>query len=211
VVKEIRLFVEGGGADEHTQIKLRRGLSMFFQPLVQKARDRKIRWRLIAGGSNQETFKRFNRACKQAQGEFLMLLVDSDGPLPEGAAIWTYLNKTFGWSAPDLTDDHAHLFVQAMEAWLVSDPEALRAYYGPDFNAKPIPNTNEPEKIPKDRLVPALEQATRSTSKGKYHKIQHAGDLLARLNPDIVRQNAASCNRLWTTIEQLIDPARKPI
>ena len=130
----------------------------------------------------------------------MLLLVDSDGPVEKDDSPWEYLTKKFNESFPKLSDKHAHLFVQTMETWLISDIEALQSYYGAGFNAKAIPNTSDLEKIPKDRLTPALERATQSTKKGEYEKIDHAAELLKKIDPHRARR-VHWCGRLFNTVE----------
>lgn len=68
--------------------------------------------------------------------------------------------------------------IQELESWFLAQPEILDAYYATDIkskvqgkNPKAIPN-------PSDLLV----QLTKKSQKGKYHKVEHATDLLKRLN-----------------------------
>lgn len=74
--------------------------------------------------------------------------------------------------------------VQAMEAWLLADRNNLAIYYGRNFRPDVLPYTERRiEEIPKDRLEPSLVDATKDTSKGRYHKTRHAFDLLATVDP----------------------------
>ena len=93
---------------------------------------------------------------------------------------------------------------QTMEAWLVADRDALGEYYGGGFLDSAIPDNTNVEEIDKATLESALDAATRGTQKGKYRKIQHAADLLARMNPGVVRARAQHCDRLFRTLESLI-------
>ena len=95
--------------------------------------------------------------------------------------------------------------VQLMETWILIDVETLRSFYGQDFNENSIPRTRFMEEIDRDRVMGALEKATRNTRKGVYHKIRHASALLQRLDATKVRQSASSCDRLFTTLEQKIE------
>ncbi len=52
----------------------------------------------------------------------------------------------------------------------------------------------------KDDVLNGLEEATRDTKKGKYHKTRHAPDLLERMDAAKVRA-AAACNRLFVALE----------
>lgn len=50
-----------------------------------------------------------------------------------------------------------------------------------------------------------MKVATRDTSKGEYHKIQHATKLLALLAVDKVRKVAPHCERLFHTLEGKVE------
>ena len=94
--------------------------------------------------------------------------------------------------------------VQIMEAWFLADQEALRQFYGSKFNHKKLPGNTEVEEIDKDRILDGLKKATQETSRRSYHKIHHASDLLALINPDKVRQAAPHCERLLAALEELV-------
>ena len=47
----------------------------------------------------------------------------------------------------------------------------------------------------------ALVEATKNTTKGKYHKILHGAKILAIINPNIVRGKASYCDRFLTAID----------
>lgn len=42
---------------------------------------------------------------------------------------------------PGAEDHSLHLMVQCMEAWLVADPDCLKAYYGRGFNERRLPES----------------------------------------------------------------------
>lgn len=92
--------------------------------------------------------------------------------------------------------------VQVMEAWLVADSEALKRFYGQDFNAKLIPSNPDVEQIDKTTLFSALKDATRRTAKGEYHKIRHGPEILKLLEASKVQNAARHCQRLFETLER---------
>jgi len=94
--------------------------------------------------------------------------------------------------------------VQTMEAWLIADREALARFYGREFREGALPQHADVEHIDKSTLVPALQAATRLTSKGEYHKIRHGCVLLAQLESAKVRRAAPHCERLFITLERLL-------
>ena len=93
--------------------------------------------------------------------------------------------------------------VQTVESWLIADPEMLAEYYGKDFRENALPKRKDVEAVDKDKVLASLKRATERTSKGKYHKTQHTPDLLERIRPEVVRQRAKHCDRLFTSLEEL--------
>jgi hypothetical protein len=133
---------------------------------------------------------------------FLVLLVDSEAPVNAGS--WEHLQVRDGWKSGDLSDEHCHLMVQAVEAWLIADPDTLASYYGQSFQRSALPKRQDVEAIPKDALARSLDRATQHTQKGSYHKIRHCSDLLGRLKQERVRARARHCDLLFTTLEARI-------
>jgi hypothetical protein len=100
---------------------------------------------------------------------------------------------------------HCHLMVQVVEAWLIADAECLASYYGQGFQVSALPGNPDVEVIEKQLVFKALDRATRETKKKKYHKIVHCSELLARLDPNRVRTRARHCDRLFRTLDELIE------
>ncbi len=92
-----------------------------------------------------------------------------------------------------------------MEAWFIADIDTLKKFYGQGFRENLIPRNPNVEKIDKDLLESSLKAATRDTSKGEYRKIQHASKLLEQLDVAKVRNAAPNCNRLFTTLTQIME------
>lgn len=94
-----------------------------------------------------------------------------------------------------------HLMVQTMETWIVADADALAGYYGQGFRRAVLPRRSDLEHEPKGSVAKALNNATRHTGKGTYHKIHHGADLLARLDSRTVRSRCPNCDRLFATLD----------
>lgn len=62
VVAEIRIYMEGGGDAKDSKGQLRQGLHKLLLPLIQKACDQKVRFRIVACGSRNDAFKAFKTA-----------------------------------------------------------------------------------------------------------------------------------------------------
>lgn len=203
MVTEVHIYLEGGGDYKDTKRAMRIGFGEFLEELKDLARERSINWHITACGSRNNTFNDFLTALGTHPDAFNVLLVDSEGLVRKGDDKWEHLFRTEnGWRDrnPGIGDEHCHLMVQMMEAWLLSDPDALREFYGPEFNENPIPRDGNIEHVDKERLDSALKEATRKTSKGEYHKIRHGAKLLAKIDPDKVRHRALHCDRLFLTL-----------
>ncbi len=87
--------------------------------------------------------------------------------------------------------------VQEMEAWFLSQAEILDSYYSekiskriPKRVAKEIPNPSD-----------LLYKLTKSTSKGKYHKVIHAVDLLQKLDANKLMNDFDDFKELINTLK----------
>ncbi|HEV3110144.1 MAG TPA: DUF4276 family protein [Candidatus Binataceae bacterium] len=198
MVSEVRIYVEGGGEGSESKAAIRQGFGQFLDPLRQLARARRIRWHVVACGGRNAAFDDFRTALRTHDGAFNVLLVDSEGPVSQMP--WNHLLARDGWARPAVGDEQCHLMVQCVEAWLMSDRDALQRFYGAGFNKRALPANTNVEAVDKGNLKSGLERATRNTSKGRYHKIHHCSLLLARLDTRIVRSGAAHCDRLFTTL-----------
>jgi hypothetical protein len=138
---------------------------------------------------------------RQHQDAFNVLLVDQKVRLPSP---WEHLQDRDHWPIQGLPDDHCHLMVQVMEAWIIADIETLQRFYGQGFNQNSIPGQEDVELIAKADLEHALIQATRNTQKGEYHKIRHGPKILALVDVNKIRNRARHCDRMFTTLSNKI-------
>ena len=198
VKREIRIYIEG--AERGSQaVRMREGFRTFLDSLYQLAQQRGFRFHPpVMCGSGENAYKEFKAALKRNKHAINFLLVDAEGPVAKNISPWAHLK----WGSLGLDDSHCHLMVQAMEAWLLADKEALKRYYDDrDFNEKSLPANPQVEQIPKNDLFAGLEHATAKTRKGKYHKTRHAPEVLKRLDVGTVCRAAPYCDRLFKTIE----------
>lgn len=203
MVKEVRIYVEGGGDQRSGKAAVREGFSKFLSPLKEMARERHVSWNVIACGSRNDAFNAFGIALGQHGDAFNALLVDSEGPVSQSP--WAHLQACDNWTIMDVSDNHCHMMVQAMEAWVVADPDALAHFYGHGFNSNPIPRQEDVEMISKPDLASALRLATQNTQKGEYHKIRHGPKILASVDVARVRNRARHCERMFTILESKLD------
>lgn len=202
MVDEIRVYVEGGGDERGTKARLRQGFHTFLNSLVETARSKRVRFQLVACGSRNAAFDNFQTALETHPSAFNVLLVDSEAPV--NAEPRQYLQQRDGWDLSHCNSNHCHLMVQTMEAWLVTDLDALSRFYGQGFRANSLPNNPNVEQVGKEQLAAALKVATVRTSKGEYHKTRHAPKILEQLDAVKVRRAAPHCDRLFVTLDQLM-------
>jgi hypothetical protein len=204
MVSEIRIYVEGGGDRADSKSRIREGFGLFLKDLRELARSKSIRWQIIACGGRESTFEDFQTALLSHPDAFNILLVDSEAPVRNSP--WQHLQQRDRWKQPEgTTDEQCHLMAQTMEAWLIADVDALSKFYGQGFTVKAIPRRQNVEEIDKANVTSALENATRPTKTGKYHKIRHGPKLLQLVNVQIVRVAAPHCNRLFETLQHIMD------
>ena len=198
MVSEIRIYAEGGGDQRSGKAAIQEGFSKFFSPLKEMARERHIRWYVVACGSRRAAFDAFKIALKQHHEAFNVLLVDAESPVTRPP--WEHLEESDRWPKQEVPDDHCHLMVQVMEAWIIADLETLTRFYGQGFNPNPIPRQDDAELISKADLAKALTLATQKTQKGEYHKIRHGPKILGQVDVNKVRNRAHHCERMFATL-----------
>ncbi|WP_437893459.1 DUF4276 family protein [Sorangium sp. So ce124] len=195
----VRVYVEGGGATRRAQEPLREGFGKLFARILGG----RARPKVIACGSRKEAFNDFKRALKSYPDTLCILLVDSEEPVTPGTSTWDHVLRREGdqWLRPDgVIDEQLHLMVQAMEAWLVADPEVLAAYYKKGFRRDALPHQQNVELVAKRDLYDAIERATRdSKTKGKYVK-SHGFELIGLVDPHKVRAASAHAARFFDTL-----------
>lgn len=203
MVKEIRIYVEGGGEGKDTRGAFREGFSKFFGDIVTKIRNRQIRWQIVACGPRDRAYDDFDTASRSHPGALNILLVDSEDIVTETSP-WDHLKKRDNWLVQGFGDEQCHLMVQVMEAWFLADKETLENFYGQGFAANALPPNPKVEEICKDDVLQGLKRATASTSKEEYHKTKHGPKILGMLDTEKVRAAAPYCDRLFTTLHEKI-------
>ena len=201
----IAIYMEGGGDGKDGKAALRQGMDVFLAPLKEAVRAKSWRWKLVCCGGRNAAFSGFKNAVQNQDDAIIALLVDAEAAVTDQPR--AHLRARDGWVIDFAADDAVHLMVQTMEAWIVADPEALAAYYGQEFNRNALPKPPNIETVGKADIAKALEQATRRTQKGAYHKIRHASDLLTRIDREKVKLRCPNCVRMFTSLGQAIQSA----
>ncbi len=145
----------------------------------------------------------FKYALRSHSESWNILLKDSEGPY--SGSLFDTLRQ--GQRLPTHCKDSVFWMVQLMEAWFLADPDALANYYGEGFNRRALRASLDIEQVPKADVYKKLAEATRKTKKGKYDettKTTHAPDLLARIDPERVKQTSRNCHRMFETVQKRI-------
>lgn len=194
-VLTLHVYVEGGGTSDAN-----RRLRKAFRLLIDEEQGKPCpNIRIIASGDRISAIRDFKRSItSNPAGDRSILLVDSDGAVPVHEDGWTYLANQPGCEKPvNASTDSAHLMIEIMESWIISDLESLRAYYSNGFRPNRIPSNPDVELIPKADVLSGLYDATRETSKGKYHKVRHGFDLIELLDPTVLKGRAARARQFF--------------
>jgi hypothetical protein len=157
----VRIYVEGGSQGS-TKSDCRQAFRSFFEKVVPRGS-----FVVIASGDRGAAFKDFCSGLRQHQSDYVILLVDSEGPVE--ARPWQHLMAREGdkWRRPaGADDDQAHLMVQVMESWFLADRQVLIDYYDQGFLATSLPGQRNIELISKQDVFRALQYASRNTQKG---------------------------------------------
>ncbi len=203
-MRGVAIYMEGGGKGSETKRALRLGMTEFLQSIKEAARAKELRWKLVCCGPRDEAFRGFRNAVSNGGNVVNVLLVDAEEAVNEPPR--DHLRGRDQWDLSFASEDAVHLMVQAMEAWIVADSEALAGYYGQGFRARRLPKANL-ETVLKTTVERSLTEATQHTQKGPYHKIRHASDLLKRIDPDKSRGRCPHCERLFERLDRIVASA----
>jgi hypothetical protein len=206
-VTGIAVYMEGGGqtgepGTAESKAAVRQGMGEFLRDLRERARKKRWHWKIVPCGDRTTTKNAFLNARVQEPDTIALLLVDSETAVT--AQPRAHLEERDKWDLTAVPEDRVHLMAQVMETWFVADPANVKAYYGKDFNEGALPKHAQPESVSKPGIASGLEKATQNTKKGRYHKIKHGSDLLARISPATVEQKCPHCKRLFDSVEALL-------
>ena len=188
------IYVEGGGNGRELKVKCRKGFRTFFCKTALARQMPKI----VACGSRQNTFKRFQIAlARAANNDSIVMLVDSEAVARPGIGTRAHLHTCDKWDCPPgATEDNVHLIVVCMESWFLADLDTLANFFGQGFNRNVFPARNDVENIPLCDIEDYLERSTRQSEKRNFDKSHHSFDILARIRPNMVTAASPHAKRL---------------
>lgn len=198
------IYLEGGGDSKELHARCREG----FRKLLECSNFRGRMPRLVASGGRSEAYKDFCTQQGQAsQGDYVAMLIDSEGAVEDREATWQHLANRDGWSRPAGAHDDQVLFMTTcMETWIVADQAALGARYGSALQTSALPPLTDLELRPPAEVVADLCHATRDRKHG-YTKGKASFELLATLDPGTLQRYLPSFVRaLYILKEKLGTP-----
>lgn len=217
-MRDVRVYLEGGGTGKEQKAELRRGFDDLFGREKSHASEKRRGLAFICCGGRQEAYEAFRNAIDVHPERINALLIDSEAPIapvPADRSKDARLRRDHllraeagggrrqgdGWQLTRVAPDCIHLMVQCMEAWIVADPEALEEFYKQGFRKARLPQRNNLEEEPKADIFEKLDSASEGSKKGKYAKINHASKLLAMIDPEKVVRRCPrfSIFRDWLT------------
>lgn len=142
-------------------------------------------------GSKTFAVKRFKGGS--AAEDRLILLIDLDAPLNGKEEDLTSLGLL-------ATEKNVFYMVQEMEAWFISQPAVLIEHWGEDL-FRSFKNKH-PMAIPTP--AKALEDLTKNSKHGKYHKISDGGKLLSHLDPLQLQKDFPDFKMMITKIKSIV-------
>ena len=193
---KVQLYVEGGPKGAHAD-----GLRSFrnrFKKHLIRLDSRLHTLEVSPCGSTDETIRDYAHALRENRPDcIVVLLVDSDAPVV-AANPAKYLQAKLDFAkVPANARENVFLMVQCMEAWLVTDADALGKCFGKKLKRSALPRNPNIEEVRKKDVLDKLASAVKPTPSGPYHKIQHGAKILAELKPDIVGKRSGNARRFY--------------
>jgi hypothetical protein len=193
-----KVFVEGSGDTNKLQAVGREAMKKFLSRLTLKRP-----CQIIMCGGRQQAYNDFCLALQNPKdGEWPILLVDAEAAMQ--GETWDHLKIRDGWEKPqDANDAHAFMMVQTMEAWLICDEQAWKAWKSRADTAKlpKIHNANV-ETIEKDKLEQGCGAVGKSIDFSYLKNKRMSGfGILKHVNPELVRINSKEAKRFFEFIE----------
>ena len=200
MVSCFKIYIEGSGDTNKLQAIGRESMRKFLSKL-----DINGSIKVIMCGGRQQAYNDFCVALKKTKpNEISILLVDAEAPVGKDAEPWTHLQARDQWNRPTgVTNDHAYLMVQTMEAWLVCDPSAWKLWKPRvDSGKLPAIHNNNVELFEKEKLERVCEEICQSInlSYSKDKRLNGFG-ILKNVQPELVRKNSKEANRFFKFIE----------
>ena len=134
--------------------------------------------------------------------EVNILLIDSEGPVPNSVHAIRTLRASSFWDASVVCDDEQiNFMVQVMEAWFIADPRALVRHFGQNFNINRLPNPQNAESTAPSEAVMAIRRGLRGGRRA-YDKVSDGAMLLELIDENAVSLHCAHFRRLMDFLDR---------
>jgi Domain of unknown function (DUF4276) len=189
VKRSVRVYIEGGATGSTADSDFRRGWKKFLNELHELARNQGFhRLDVVRGKGRSNTYNSFCAHKIKYSEDLCVLLVDSETSVLEYEKLWDVVKKREGdqWERPHwATESHIYFMVPFVEAWLLTDHDALKSFFGQKFDLTAIPTTDLENRTKID-IERALKKATSKTKKGSYrHGDSHS--IIENTRPEKVK------------------------
>jgi len=184
VANRFAIIVEGGGRTREGRRKLRASM----RSLIGTRHD------IVPGGGTPECIGKLRDEL--SKGRQAVILIDSGQPTTPPGTVSPW--KAVGHQPPaGARDEHCHLMVTCMEAWILADRTPVRTKYGQQLQESKLPN--DPVCRTENELEAALKSATDKCSGNKFEK-RHTFELLAACDPALIRRQCPWAERFFNAI-----------
>lgn len=202
---KVTIYVEGGGNSKELQARCREG----FRKLIEKAKLNRNP-AIVAGGSRDQTYKKFRTAVSIATHEYPLLLVDSEDIVkasdenPDSGEAWNHLKARDKWDKPHgVANDQAQLMTTCMETWIMTDQHALSVFFGQHLQTSALLPEQNLEARTRDEVQEKLAWATRYCGRDRsYAKGKRSFKALEYLNPETLKKHLPHFRRFVSTLER---------
>jgi hypothetical protein len=202
-VVKIRIYVEGGpqGADADGLRSLRQGFKQHFERIDNRLKTMDV----VACGSTDQTIKAFSEGISELSASYVLaLLVDADAQVTARKPAIHLDAKLNSSEIPHDARENVFLMVQCMEAWLVTDIDALEECFGQRVRKVRFPKHVDIEAVPTRDILAAIDLAAKEKPTRQYHKIRDGARILARLKPDCVARRSRHARQLYAFLRDSI-------
>jgi hypothetical protein len=177
---KVTIYLEGGGDSKELHTRGRES----FRKLLERCAFGETMPRLVACGSRSRAYKDFCKAHRNAGSGVVLMLIDSEDPLPDIETPWAHLKVRDGWEKPeDASSEQVLMMTTCMETWIVADRAALRTDFGQNLQESGLPALVNLESRLRDAVQGTLVYATRNCA-NQCRKGKRSFQILAELTPD---------------------------
>ena len=192
------IYLEGGASGANSK-ELGIRCQQAFHTLLDRMGFKGRKPRLVACGGRRGVYDRFCTAHAAQAIDYVAMWIDSEEPMADTEEAWEHLQQVTTvppWDKPLGAKAEQVLFMTTcMETWIVADRETLREHFKQALNEKQLPALHDLERRSRREVQDPLERATQDC-KNAYAKGKRSFDVLAKLDPAVLKQHLPSFARI---------------